>query len=210
MVGIHGGLALNGMNVSESAQDILDNGGGIGSFFGICAPYSSAAYTDNWRFLLMRGAQNPRELDTLGGPWGWGNFDEYQSRVYEERSVEGDVYVRPPSTRMCPPNYLLKGVNLSTLNQHYSGVQELICVKPESSTLDIPDEIRLPLNGEDSHYTLDGKAFGLSQYIGLPGSCGNGCSEAVCDEGLVVWGMETSHDNVGRLTKLGLLCQKSP
>lgn len=203
------------MTAANGFPNGTHNGGGVGSFLGVCAPYSSARYSDNWRFTRVKGAQVSRSLDSLGGQVGWGSFDEYTARVYEERFNGDEAMIRPPSTKVCPPNYVLRGIGLALSEDfmYYAGVTNLYCTKPASSSSPGPQDLVVPLDTAQISgafdYTMAGKPFPLSQNIGLP-VCGRGCGSVACASGAVMVGFRSAHDSVGRMNYFEPQCMVSP
>lgn len=220
MIGVHGGLATAGQPTSALASTIIANGGGIGSMLAVCAPLSRVSYTDNWRFLNLVGAQVDRHLDTLGGEYGPLSFDAYMSRVYEERARpdEPTAYVRPPSTKMCPPNHLLRRVALVHNGSRYLGVSALVCTPatpPPRGQLRRDQVVSLNPDRANDTFKLHGRPFSLTQMIGNPNEkCTslnpNHCVEIGCEIGEVMHGLETTHDPQGRLTHVDALCMVAP
>lgn len=232
-VGIHGGLAFKGLGPTQPPERIVEEGGGLGSFYFICAPYSGISYTENWRFLRVKGGSIPRELDTVSGPYRWGFFDDFFSRVYEQRyhpDMEGGVMVRPASAKMCPPNYLMNGLTFArSAEGRFLGVKSLRCVSPESNsgkggndvlTVYLKDSDVVQDRGwstfeRDFDYALRGKDFSLSQYVGYPECSGTNCSLLECpndDRGnpKVVKGFRAKHDTEGLLENINLVCLEAP
>lgn len=208
MIGLHGSVALAGQLASHSVKDIVQNGGAIGSFMMICTPYSRSSYTDNWRFVVLRGGQVDRGLDNLGGqPISGGYLDHYISMVYEQRGQDGTVVVRPPSMKVCPPNHLLQAFTLVRRNNRYVGLKELECYHPATSSLKI-----VSLSNEIGGYTMRGESFSLRQLIGdVQASCVFGqCTRIACAANEVMRGLEMAHDAIGRLLYTDALCAPAP
>lgn len=217
VVGVHGGFNHREEEFSKPPSTLAANGGGLGSFYIICAPYSAVSYTENWRFIRVKGAGIPRELDTLSGPFKWGVFDEYFSRVYERRFQDQyteNHMVRPASAKMCPPNYVVGGIRfvLSSDQSRYIGVNSLLCRLPVSSTVqDVPNELEVALQpSQPPGYTLHGKEFSLEQHIGYPDCAVGYCAEALCPGNDVMRGVRTFHDPNGIVTDVKLKCGNSP
>jgi hypothetical protein len=208
MIGLSGGLAIPKSGVKKPTADISKMGA-IGSLMSVCEPFSQTSYVENWRYVTVIGAQMEREFDTLGGQTGYGLFDEYMSRVYEERTEDGRTYVRPPSTKLCPPNYAMTGVSLGVIDKNYSGVERLHCVKT-TTTGSSPEYLEVTTISKQGGYTLGGNEFSLTQYIGNPECVGN-CRDFLCPASEpVVVGMLTDHDNQRRLKSFRLICAAKP
>ena len=112
----------------------------IGSFALVCGPWSSLPYTMNWRHLGTLGMTNPSPYES----WMSGARVAYQ-KLYtflidtferEAMSTSNEVLLRPPSLKMCPPNYMLRSMLTwekgdSALSREIIGVHALNCVRSE-------------------------------------------------------------------------------
>lgn len=211
------------MDWKESA---LDPAVAIGTLFAVCAPLSSMPYTDNWELLQLKGGSVPYEKDSIGGRLGWGPLNRslqyaYELRTHGEREEEFPA-VRPVSMKLCPPNTVVNGATFRTVGEgefgprHAGGLVSLSCTALRNNSQDplFPDYIAYLSDSVDpdlQSYPLDGKPFPLTQRIGEPVGFGGmdiqGCQNS---DKPVATGLETTHDNDGRLIQVKLLCGQGP
>jgi hypothetical protein len=192
----------------------------IGSLLAVCAPLSSLPYTDNWEHLYVKGALSEPGQDNSGGRRGWQTLQEHLNYVYEKRSVTHNSQqisqIRPLSMKLCPPNFLLNGVKISTFGdgefgmEHASGLVGLECVAPENNPQSF-SETSVFLDAFVDQYTIDGIPFSLAQKIGLvDGGEEDGRTSRIlkCDDNKrpFAHGFESILDEDGRLTQFMLLC----
>ena len=92
----------------------------LADFFGICTPWSSAPWINNWGFVHVSGVRQTLENATAYMPTGVIKFYDVLRRFYELRDVrenpEDEAVIRPhpPSFKTCPPNYYLEGLEVHT------------------------------------------------------------------------------------------------
>lgn len=171
MYGIMGALSFG--SAKDNWQElspreiVLQNGGGLGSFFGICGPHTTVPYTSNWRYLFIKGNRLDIRADALEGIYQQGQLRDVVTRFYEERVAEREVTARPPSFKMCPPGSIMRGVIAThELNPvRYTGIRELICAEPGGVDTYHPT---IDLAKTDRGYQIFGRPFDLSQFIGWP------------------------------------------
>jgi len=103
-------------------------------------------------------------------------------RVYEIRHRENaDEQIRPPSMKMCPPNYYLWGLGVvhreaDGQDQNVMvGIKELHCTKPtgpnerdELTVVAMPEKNGRRDEMRYDGYTMAGNPFSLAQHLGKP------------------------------------------
>jgi len=189
--------------LQSGTTEIIRRGGGIGSFFQICGPYSSEPFTSNWRFLRIAGNTVDPSWDTLKGPVSWSSLRRALVSKFEERGLPDTTYFRPPSFKTCPPGFLVRGFELGKSgNSHYTGVEKLICVSPDGR-----DEVEVgtvaPANFDLS---LFGRVFSLTQMIGAPSTTTDLTVVQCLASSPIMRGLEMAHDRFGRLTFVQPFC----
>ncbi|QED26182.1 hypothetical protein FRD01_02685 [Microvenator marinus] len=217
-------------NLFADRQTLIDSGAGVGSFFLICAPYSSVPFTSNWRFLNIGGNTIEPRFDTLGGSIA---FSELRRALVAKNEARGavregknEVYIRPPSFKTCPPGYLLSGLEFSRNETHLLGLEKLICVLPDG-TAGNPDgtgnKLTVPtaaIPAQDYDQRLFGRRFSLTQMIGFPmekdPECSGGTGDplkcptmvkATCKASHpIIRGLNIYHDFQGRLANVVPIC----
>jgi hypothetical protein len=193
-VGIIGG--------ATSARD--DAGAFVGELYLVCAPYSTKPWSDNFRFLKVMhpgftgemvdkdgdGTAEPLFQDILHrasagtkdlSDWLWNAF-ELRFLDRSDSSIESTT--RPPSLKMCPPNYVLSGLKLNWHDEDILvGVSDIDCTPVNqaagttSSTWGPRDQFPLYADTKYQGYRWSRKDsgdinlfshFSLDQRIGVP------------------------------------------
>ena len=222
------GIAIGIMGNSENNSS--QNPGRIENFHLICAPWSNAPYTDNWRFLFTTGRSIQKKSSTAMIIFPYVERFKYALTRFLELRKDENIYIRPISLKMCPPNYALS--SLGTIQKNVNGENEVIgiksitCTKINSSldpSLNTPPFLTFPLGYQETdpkyelfgRFKMSGKHFSLNQQIGTIFNSGSDQEiEYPCEHPTdVVGGLifpDKENNRINPLTKFAVACIKNP
>ena len=197
----------------------------IGSLMAVCAPATATPYVENWQLLNTKGAWPLSDVDSIQGRFGWLRMEDITRYTYELRNDDSRIRVHPTSMKLCPPNYFLHGAQFLVDDNctRVIGLSDLFCRKPdgfinqETSSDNTPTEVVVSLSSDhiDGYdaWTIGGYEFSIDQRIGSWSEDSTTRRHVLkCEDPdfPFVDGLETVHDDEGRLTNVYLTCQKSP
>ena len=202
--------------IGTSTTEFPDDSSRVADLGIICAPWSTASWTDNWNWLLrhMRsrwdGQPNTRENSV------WQPILRLALPFMTEWRREhsgAERYVRPGSMKTCPPNYVLYGLGVHHRDGQLVGVNRLLCrnnlggthVAMVSPVIKSPsDSIRW------QSYKFADREFHLSQRIGAESGLGHTYNEIVCGNGQLVGGIQINESSDDVVNELHLECVGAP
>ena len=111
----------------------------MGSLALVCGPWSSLPYTMNWRHLGTLGMTNTSLYDSwVGGNVHFKRLHDFLVDSFEREgnTTNSEVLLRPPSLKMCPPNYMLRSIMTwekgdDTDSREIVGLHALNCIRSE-------------------------------------------------------------------------------
>lgn len=194
--------------IGTSTHTYYNEEAAVASLGIICAPWSSQSWSDNWNWLLKF-----LRVRTEGG-------DARQNSVWQpvlrlalpfmieqrqERESE-PAYLRPMSMKMCPPNYMLKGVRLLHSEKTLRGISHLLCENMAG------DKHEAPMRPESSgwNYLIKNKLFSLEQRIGDTIRPQGDSKELSCPEGQIVGGIQLTKPSPSEVKHFWLECMPKP
>ena len=202
----HAGVAIGLLGASTTPSEQEESA--IGSLALVCAPWSSYPYTSNWRFVTYLGELLSHEggasPDTFVSKFSrsYGLLSRGLGYMFERRCISptcGTTLLRPPSMQLCPPNYVMEGVNFIVHNKQFVGVSALRCVSTDKNGKRV--EKRVPLNpdtlysGQFGDYEVAGEAFSLEQHIGRANlMTGDDSLSVSCPTGTVLGGLRVKRN----------------
>jgi hypothetical protein len=199
--------------VGTATDDYPDASTAVASLGVLCAPWSSASWSDNWYWILRHMRRR----------WE-GNSDAAQSDVWQpvlrlalpfmyewRRERETDErMLRPMSMKTCPPNYILHGVGVFHNSNKLVGLNKLICQNNRTEKLEVDlKPIQGPVGVNAWSYEIRDRLFTLDQRIGNPYSTAS-YDEITCPNEQIVAGVQITESSDGAVEHFHLECMPAP
>ena len=192
----------------------------VASLGPVCAPWSSASWSDNWYWLIQFLRRNYSEENASENASWIPELRIALPFLTEWRAQTADLTsksIRPMSMKTCPPNYVVKGVGVFHENTLLVGLQKLICVNKHGSVRSVylaPETLAAndpQVNDAGQfEYQIHGQSFPLAQHIGNPYPGAGDSEEIVCPPGEGVAGLHVTGHQQTRIEQLWLECSKLP
>ena len=191
----------------------------ISDLYAICAPLSLESYTENWRFLYVKGSVLPLSISGIKHRRSWAMLNTISNEAYtiNDNTPQKGHKFRPIAMKFCPPKYLMDGLDFAVTKEGITGVKSLHCRKPTETASPYPvagpHTLDVYLDASEAGvegYTIFGEQYTLDQRIGNVNLVGNIAAGRTIDfrcqnNGFLV-GLEMSHNANGVLDKFHPYC----
>lgn len=230
-------LAVGMLGAATKTFDTPDTR--IGSLNLICAPRSCASWSDNWPYLRVISQKTTGKVvagievfaDMLMNiPTNPNMLTSWLQEARELREVDGAEQLRPVSYKMCPPNYMLNGIQVmkDDSDNELVGIQTIRCIpvnaQPASPTTSggYGNTLEFKLWADDDpnigtydwafHHNTN-EQFSISPRIGMTdpnGPIQTTSTWLACNGASAIRGFKWARDAQGHLRGLALECGEAP